>query len=74
LSQDDFLKAANSSDLQNSQGQHCEAYFYVGIKHLLVGDTVAAKLFFQECVDTNMKTFYEYQMAQAELKRSELQK
>jgi tetratricopeptide (TPR) repeat protein/Zn-dependent protease with chaperone function len=69
LSQDDFLKAADSSDVQKSQGQHCEAYFYIGMKHLLAGDVVTAKLFFQQCVGTNMATFYEYQMAQAELKR-----
>jgi len=71
LSQDDFLKAADSTDVKKNREQHCEVYFYIAIKHLLAGDRVAAKSSFQQCVDTNVKTFYEYRMARIKLKQLE---
>ncbi len=68
LSQADFLKAADSMDPKTDKEQHCEACFYIAIKHLLVGDKPAAKSFFQRCIDTGAKTFYEYRMAKVKLK------
>jgi lipoprotein NlpI len=67
LSQADFLKAANSGDAKKDRQQHCEAYFYIAINHLLAGDVPAAKSFFQQCIATDAKTFYEYRMAQVKL-------
>jgi len=67
-SQSDFLKAANSTDPETDKEQHCEAYFYIAIKNLLAGDKPAAMLFFQECIATDVKTFYEYRMAQIKLR------
>jgi lipoprotein NlpI len=71
LSQSDFLEAADSIDSKKDKQQHCEAYFYVAIKHLLAGDKLAAKSFFQQCIDTDLITFYEYRMARIKLKQLE---
>jgi len=72
LSQADLLKAADSPDAaadnsETRQQRHCEAYFYVGTSHLLAGDRPAAKSFFQRCVATDVKTFYEFRMARVRL-------
>jgi lipoprotein NlpI len=71
ISQDAFLNAADSTDAKKSSGQHCEAYFYIAIKFLRAGNVASAKLFFQQCIDTNVKTFYEYRMARIKLKQLE---
>jgi tetratricopeptide (TPR) repeat protein len=71
MSHDDFLKAADSTDAKKSSEQHCEAYFYIAIKHLRAGNSASAKLSFQQCINTNVKTFYEYRMACIKLKQVE---
>ena len=68
LPQPDFLEAANSTDPKTDKEQHCEAYFYIATIYLLSGDTRAAKSFFQQCIATDVKTFYEYRMAKVKLK------
>jgi lipoprotein NlpI len=71
LSEADFLKAAESADEGVSKAQRCEAYFYAGARHLINRRTAEAKEYFQKCVATGLKSFAEYQSAQAELKRLE---
>jgi lipoprotein NlpI len=71
ISQDAFLNAADSTDVKKSSGQHCEAYFYIAIKFLRAGNVASAKSFFQQCMDTEVKTFYEYRMARVKLKQLE---
>lgn len=67
LSESDFLKAADDPNLQTSKEQHCEAYFYVGSKHLIENDKMAAVDFFKKCLTTNVTNFEEYTSAATEL-------
>lgn len=47
----------------------CEMHFYIGMARLQAGDKSTARLRFQASVATNEKTFIEYTLAEAELKR-----
>jgi len=67
LSESDFLKAADDPSLQTSKEQHCEAYFYVGSKHLIENDKMAAVDYFKKCLTTNLTDFEEYTSAASEL-------
>ena len=67
LSESDFLKAADDPNLQTSKEQHCEAYFYVGSKHLIENDKMAAVDYFKKCLTTNVTNFEEYTSAASEL-------
>jgi tetratricopeptide (TPR) repeat protein len=68
ISESDFLDDATSSDLEKDRAQHCEAWYYVGMKRLLAGDKKTAALYFDKCLGTQEKNFDEYILAQAELK------
>ncbi len=47
----------------------CEMHYYIGMVRLQAGDKSTARLRFQASVATNEKTFIEYTLAEAELKR-----
>lgn len=68
MTEDEFLKAAGSTDAKVDSEQHCEAYFYVGTKWLLEGDKATAKDYFEKCLATGQRMFTEYESAMAELK------
>jgi ankyrin repeat protein len=67
LSESDFLKAADDTDPQIAKEQHCEAYFYVGSKHLIENDKMAAVDYFKKCLTTNLTNFEEYRSSAMEL-------
>ena len=67
MSEAEVIAAAISSDPKTDQTQHCEAWYFTGMKRLLSGDRDAARDHFQHCVDTNQKEFCEYILAKAEL-------
>jgi hypothetical protein len=56
------------ADPKTDRGQHCEAWFYVGMKKLLAGDESAAAECFKKCLATEERTFTEYQFSKGELK------
>ena len=68
LSEADFLEAAADTKAKTDQEQHCEAYFYAGMKHLIESDKTTAADYFKKCLATNVKYFEEYQSAEAELR------
>jgi lipoprotein NlpI len=68
LSDVDLLAAAASRDPKTDRGQHCEAWFYVGMKKFLAGDKPGAADCFKKCLATEQEIFTEYQFAKAELK------
>lgn len=68
LSESDFLKASGNIDEKKNAGQRCEALFYAGSKRLVEGDGSTATDYFQKCLGTGAKTFFEYHGAAAELK------
>jgi tetratricopeptide (TPR) repeat protein len=48
----------------SSRGQRAEAHFYEGARLLGTGDVAGARQHFEEVIETNMVSFYEYAMAQ----------
>jgi HEAT repeat protein len=64
----DFIAAAADPNGQTDREQHCEAWFYAGMKRLLAGDKTTAADYFQKCRATDVKSFEEYDSAGAELK------
>ncbi len=67
LPESDFLKAADDPSPQTAREQHCEAYFYVGSKHLIENDRMGAVDYFKKCLTTNVTDFEEYTSAATEL-------
>jgi lipoprotein NlpI len=64
LDEGSFLIAAG-----DTPGQRCEAFYYVGIKHLADGDETGARDYFEKTVATEIRQYIEYQMAAAQLAR-----
>jgi tetratricopeptide (TPR) repeat protein len=69
INESDLLAAADAGDPQTDRAQHCEAWFYAGMKRLLAGDKQGASNCFKNCVATQESAFDEYMLAQAELRR-----
>ncbi len=63
LKEDDILKLARA------EWQKCEAFFYIAEKELIGGNIPQAKAFFEDCLKTEITTYIEYEIAQAELRR-----
>ena len=63
------LAAAEDSDPQKSNEQHCEAYFYLGEYALLKEHKLEAVELLQKSIRTGVSTFVEFQGATAELTR-----
>ena len=69
ISQDDMLRAARK-DKQMERLNLSEAWFYVGQRLLLPGDTDGARRMFQRTVDIGALPYREHAFAQIELKRA----
>ena len=52
ISESDFLGGATSSDVEKDRAQHCEAWYYTGMKRLLAGDKKTAADYFNKCLRT----------------------
>jgi lipoprotein NlpI len=68
LAEPELLGAAKNANPITEGQQLCEAYFYVGAKHLFAGDKVTATDYFQKSIATDKKTCPECTSAAAELK------
>ncbi len=68
LPEGDFFKAAENTNAQIDQIQHCEAFFYAGASRLFAGDRVGAKDDFEKSLATNLTFWTEYSSAAAELR------
>jgi tetratricopeptide (TPR) repeat protein len=73
MNESDFMKAATSADAKKDAIQHCQAWYYAGIKHLLAGDKSTAADDFRKSLATNQKDESAYFFAQAEQKAIEKQ-
>lgn len=69
ISEADLLAAAGSGDPETDRAQHCEGWFYAGMKRLLADDKQAAANCFKSCLATQESAYDEYMLAQAELRR-----
>src|SRR5439155_2868327 len=67
LSEVELFTAAASPDANTDRGQHCEAWFYAGMKNVLGDDKWAAAQFFKKCLATGHKNAVEYHFAKEEL-------
>lgn len=65
--EDALFEHAKSEDAKTAAGQLCEAWYYMGLRALFVGDKTTAAEHFRRCVATGETTFYEYALAAAEL-------
>jgi tetratricopeptide (TPR) repeat protein len=66
LTEDDLLTAAASPDTAKDQGQHCEAWYYSGMKQLLAGDKKTAADDFNRSLATKQTGYTEYRLAESE--------
>jgi tetratricopeptide (TPR) repeat protein len=67
ITEQELLAAAEDVDSKKDREQKCEAYFYIGSRHLIAGDKARAEDFFEKCVATGIQNFSEYQCAKVEL-------
>lgn len=68
LTEPELFKAAENTDKQTDDKQHCEAYLTAGSKRLIEGDKTTASDYFEKCLATGCNNFDEYCDATAELK------
>jgi len=66
---DALLSIAEDKDPKKDKEQKCEAYYYIGMMHLLKDHGTKAKHYFEKCVSTDVKYFSEYELAKVELDR-----
>ena len=59
---------AADNDAKKAAGQRCEACCYSGLKKLFSGDKAGAAECFRRCLATEQTNFFEYRLAQAELR------
>jgi tetratricopeptide (TPR) repeat protein len=71
LNESDYLAAAASADAKTDQAQRCQAWYFAGMKRLLVGDKKGAVEAFHQCLATEQKDYCEYVLAQTELQALE---
>ncbi len=69
VTESDYLTAAGSGDANVNATQSCQAYYFAGMKRLIMGDRGTASDYFQKCLATGKKDFCEYILAQAELQQ-----
>jgi tetratricopeptide (TPR) repeat protein len=69
LAESDFLSQTARGEAKTVREHYCEAYYYVGMTHLLANKTAIAQNFFEKCLATNVTAFEEFQLARAELAR-----
>ena len=72
--EESFFSAAKNVDPNTEKGQKCEAFYYIGMAHLLkinytLADTLAAINSFNKCLETKVTDYVEYGLAGLELRR-----
>ncbi len=70
VSEKQLLSAATHRGEEPVIGQQCEAYYFIGSLRLLHGDDVGARSYFEKCVGTDQKDYFEYSFARGELARN----
>ena len=67
INETDYLAAAATPGTKTDPGQQCEAWYFAGMKRLLMGDKITAVDYFQKCVATGQTGQNQYLLAAAEL-------
>jgi tetratricopeptide (TPR) repeat protein len=68
IGEPDLLAAAASPIPLKEQGQHCEAWYFIGMRRLEAGDKEMAAVDLRKCVETQKTDYCEYILAQEQLK------
>ena len=69
ITEEEVLKGAEAEDPKLDNEQKCEAYYYLGMAHLLgvpdgvEPDTTVAMKYFEDCVSTGVEVFIEFKLA-----------
>jgi|GEM_PF-1202641 len=63
----DLFAAAGTPESHKADCQFCEAWYYAGMKKILLGDKKAATEDFRKCLATKQNHFTEFKFAEAEL-------
>jgi lipoprotein NlpI len=69
VAEEAVLKGAEAQDPERENERKCEAYYFLGIAHLLgvpdgvEADTTLAMKYFENCVSTGVARFTEYKLA-----------
>ena len=80
INEDAVLEAAVHNKCYDDRSVKCEAYYYLGMAYLLgirskdgveTTNEEIAKEYFQKCIDTEARNFWEYELARVELHRLE---
>lgn len=69
MTEESFLKAAESGDTKEVREQDCEANYYAGMKRLFAGDKARAADFFRESVESGLVDLPEHAASRVELQR-----
>ncbi len=78
IAEDELIKSSDNLDSQKDKEQKCEAFYYVGMAHLLKMEHARlstppslekAREYFEKCLATDVKNFREYELAKIELDR-----
>lgn len=69
ISETELLKSIDPKDPERAKAQTCEAYYFIGQKALMSGNSTAATQNFQQALNTNMKNLSAYRGAQFALKK-----
>jgi tetratricopeptide (TPR) repeat protein len=69
----DLFAAAGSTDPKKERTQHCEAWYYSGMKYLLAGNKKTAADYFARCSATQDPSSDAYILAESELKAVRVQ-
>jgi tetratricopeptide (TPR) repeat protein len=68
IGESDLMAAAASPIPVKDQGQHCEAWYFTGMRRLEAGDKETAAIDLRKCVETQKTDYCEYILAQEQLK------
>jgi len=63
--------AESAGDAETIRGRQCEVCYFAGCVNLAAGRKAEAEARFKECLATDKKNFYEYQLARDELRHLE---
>jgi tetratricopeptide (TPR) repeat protein len=69
IDENGLITSATSPDPLQDPGQHCKAWYFVGMKRLLAGNNTDAVAAFRKCLATGKTDLCEYIFAQKELQK-----
>jgi tetratricopeptide (TPR) repeat protein/predicted Ser/Thr protein kinase len=71
ISEEEFFKAAETSDAKKTKGRRCEAFCFAAEKRHLAGDVEGAKELYKRCLEQDQKNYLETHLSGVRLKELE---